>query len=241
LFTLSDFTVRLIDKIFSKTGLYSSILRKTNYSLNKDHFEKIFVFGYPSISDKYYQLTLDDKYVIFNKTKHYSELQKLSNADRPFWKVSWRNYDPKDFWEIARGWQWLPAIIKAKEINNTQEIINKIIYWLDKNHYPNGLAWSVGLDVAIRAINLFIIYQITQQKILLKHLYDHFMYLKKRIYFSRGTIRNNHYLGELTALTILSNFFKNENVQELKRLLGEEIERQFYSDGVNFEQVQSSF
>lgn len=236
MFTLSDFTVRLIDEFFSKTGFYSSILRKTNYSLNKFHVDKIFVFGYPSISDKYYQLILDDKYVVFNKVIHYSELQKLSSADRPFWKVSWDNFDPKNFWEIARGWQWLPAIIKAKEINNTQEVINKIICWLDKNHYPNGLAWSVGLDVAIRAINLFIIYQITQEKSLLKYLHEHFIYLRKMIYYSKGTIRNNHYLGELTALTILSNFFKNKNVQELKKLLEEEIKRQFYTDGVNFEQ-----
>jgi hypothetical protein len=236
LFTLSDFTVRLIDKFFSKTGLYSVILRKKNYFLNKFRLDKIFVFGYPSISDKYYQLTLDDKYVVFNKIIHYSELQKLSSADRPFWKVSWRNFDPKDFWEIARGWQWLPAIIKAKEINNTPEVINKIICWLDKNHCPNGLAWSIGLDVAIRAINLFIIYQITQEKSLLKYLHEHFVYLEKMIYYSRGTVRNNHYLGELTALTILSNFFKNKNVQELKKLLEKEIERQFYTDGVNFEQ-----
>lgn len=236
MFTLSDFTVRLIDKFFSKAGLYSSILRKTNYSLNKFHFDKIFIFGYPSISDKYYQLILDDKYVVFNKIIHYSELQKLSNTDRPFWKVSWDNFDPKNFWEIARGWQWLPAIIKAKEINNTREVMNKIICWLDKNHYPNGLAWSVGLDVAIRAINLFIIYQITQEKSLLKYLHEHFIYLEKMIYYSKGTIRNNHYLGELTALTILSNFFNNKNIKELKRLLEEEIKRQFYTDGVNFEQ-----
>jgi len=233
---LSDFTVRLIDKFFSKTGFYSLILRGKNYSLNKFRFDKIFVFGYPSLSDKYYQLTLDDKYVVFNKIIHYSELQKLSSADRPFWKVSWKNFDPKDFWEIARGWQWLPAIIKAKEVNNTQGLINKIICWLDKNHYPNGLAWSVGLDVAIRAVNLFIICQITQEKSLLKYLHEHFIYLTKMIYYSKETIRNNHYLGELTALTILSNFFKDENVQELKKLLEKEIERQFYTDGVNFEQ-----
>jgi len=188
------------------------------------------------LSDRYYKLTLDDKYVIFDKILSSDELQKYANENLPFWKVSWENYDPKDFWEIARGWQWLPAIIKAKEIDNTREVMNKIICWLDKNHYPNGLAWSVGLDVAIRAINLFIIYQITQEKSLLKYLYEHFIYLKKMIYYSRGTIRSNHYLGELTSLAILSLFFDDKNTVKFKKILEKEIDRQFYSDGVNFEQ-----
>ena len=174
--------------------------------------------------------------MVFDKILNYDDLQKYANEKLPFWKVSWRNFDPKDFWEIARGWQWLPAIIKAKEVNNTQEVINKIIYWLNKNHYPNGLAWSVGLDVAIRAIDLFIIYQITQEKSLLKYLHEHFIYLEKMIYYSRGTIRNNHYLGELTSLAILSLFFDYKNTAKLKELLEMEIDRQFYSDGVNFEQ-----
>lgn len=236
MFKLSDLTVRIKDKFLSKTGLYSLIFKKTNSSLNKFLINKKYIFGEPDIGDKYYQITLDNKYVVFDKVIHYEELQKIASADILFWKVCWGDFDPKDFWEIARGWQWLPAIIRAKEVNNTQGVINKIICWLDKNHYPNGLAWSVGLDVAIRAINLFIIYQITQEKSLLKYLHEHFIYLKKIIYYSRGTIRNNHYLGELTSLAILSYFFNNKNAGRLKKLLEIEIKRQFYSDGVNFEQ-----
>jgi len=84
----------------------------------------------------------------------------------------------------------------------------------------------VGLDVAIRAINLFIIYQITKEKILLRYIYEHFLYLKKMIYYSKGTIKNNHYLGELTSLAILSYFFNDKNAEKLKKLLEIEIDRQ---------------
>jgi hypothetical protein len=234
-FKLSDILTRFEDLLFRKSGFYSIKLKKSSFFLDKT-WKKEYCFGEPCLGDRYYKLALDDKYVIFDRILNGDELQKYANEKLPFWEVSWKNFDPKNFWEIARGWQWLPAIIKAKEVNNTQGVINKIICWLDKNHYPNGIAWSIGLDVAIRAINLFIIYQITQEKSLLKYLHEHFVYLEKMIYYSRGTIRNNHYLGELTALTILSNFFKNKNVQELKKLLEKEIERQFYTDGVNFEQ-----
>ena len=235
MFKLTDFLTRFEDIVFRKSGFYSIKLKKTSFFLDETRIRRYY-FGKPCLSDRYYKLILNDKYVVFDKILNYDDLQKYVNEKLPFWKVSWDNFDPKDFWEIARGWQWLPAIIKAKEVNNTQEVINKIIYWLNKNHYPNGLAWSVGLDVAIRAINLVIVYQITQEQILLKYLYEHFLYLKKMIYYSKGTIRNNHYLGELTSLEILSLFFDDKNTVKLKELLEMEINRQFYSDGVNFEQ-----
>ena len=235
MFKFTDFLTRFEDILFRKSGFYSIKLKKSSFFLDETR-KKEYCFGEPCLGDRYYKLALDDKYVIFDRILNGDELQKYANEKLPFWKVSWKNFDPKDFWEIARGWQWLPAIIKAKEVNNTQEVINKIICWLDKNHYPNGLAWSVGLDVAIRAINLFIIYQITQEKSLLKYLYEHFIYLKKMIYYSRGTIRNNHYLGELTSLAILSLFFDDKNTVKLKKILEIEIDKQFYSDGVNFEQ-----
>ena len=235
MFKFTDFLTRFEDKLFKTSGFYSIKLKKDSFYLDEKQVKK-YCFGKTHLSDIYHKLILDDKYVVFDKILTCDELQKYANENLPFWKVSWRNFDPKDFWEIARGWQWLPAIIKAKEAKNTQEVINKITCWLDKNHYPNGLAWSVGLDVAIRAINLFIIYQITQEKSLLKYLHEHFIYLEKMIYYSRGTIRNNHYLGELTCLAILSLFFSNKNTVKLKKLLEIEIDRQFYSDGVNFEQ-----
>lgn len=235
MFKFTDFLARFEDLLFRKSGFYSIKLKKSSFFLDETQIKK-YCFGKPNLSDKYYKLMLNDKHMIFDKILNCDELQKYANENLPFWKVSWRNFDPKDFWEIARGWQWLPAIIKAKKVNNTQEVINKIIFWLDKNHYPNGLAWAVGLDVAIRAINLFIIYQITQEKSLLKYLHEHFLYLKKMIYYSRRTIRNNHYLGELTSLAILSYFFNDKNAEKLKKLLEIEIDRQFYSDGVNFEQ-----
>ena len=235
MFKFTDFLTRFEDKLFKISGFYSIKLKKDSFYLDEKQVKKYY-FGKTHLSNRYHKLILDDKYVVFDKILTCDELQKYANENLPFWKVSWRNFDPKDFWEIARGWQWLPAIIKAKEVNNTQEVINKIICWLDKNYYPNGLAWSVGLDVAIRAINLFIIYQITQEQVLLKYIYDHFLYLKKMIYYSRGTIRNNHYLGELTSLALLAYFFNAKNAGKLKKLLETEIKRQFFVDGINFEQ-----
>jgi hypothetical protein len=238
--TTLDIATRAKNIFLSKTGLYSLYFNRNdaNHFLDRNVPDpsKIYRFGQPEVNYSYYELTIENKYKVFNRIIALDDIQKFAQTEKPFWKTSWKDYDPKDFWEVARGWQWLPAIIKAKEINDIENIIKKIIFWLEKNPYPYGLSWASGLEVAIRAVNLFIIYQITRENVLLRYIYEHFLYLKKMIYYSRGTIKNNHYLGELTALTILSKIFEPRNIKKLRTLLEIEITNQFYSDGVNFEQ-----
>ena len=113
MFKFTDFLARFEDLLFRKSGFYSIKLKKSSFFLDETQIKK-YCFGKPNLSDKYYKLMLNDKYMIFDKILNCDELQKYANENLPFWKVSWRNFDPKDFWEIARGWQWLPAIIKAK-------------------------------------------------------------------------------------------------------------------------------
>ncbi|RAM59320.1 hypothetical protein DS67_00600 [Mesotoga sp. SC_4PWA21] len=160
----------------------------------------------------------------------------VAQSDRYFWKASWKGFDPKDFWEVARGWQWLRAFLVSENENEKNQVIEKIIRWLEQNPYPNGLAWAVGLDVAIRAVNLALILSMTDNQSLKDHLSWHYQYLRKMLWLSKNSVRNNHYLGELTVLAILSKMFGGKDHLRLKQRVENEIKRQFYADGVNVEQ-----
>jgi hypothetical protein len=194
------------------------------------------IAGNFSLSAKRAQALLQDKYEIFGKETGLDSFDTQAQVHLPFWRTSWNGFDPKDYWEIARGWQWLPAVLWAKDTTRRQCVLDKIMVWLEKTPCPNGLAWAVGLDVAIRAINLLLIFSLSGDQRLAPHLTTHLKYLRKRLWLSRHAIRNNHYLGELTAIALLSRAFGETGAENYKSRVEVELARQFYQDGVNMEQ-----
>jgi hypothetical protein len=174
--------------------------------------------------------------LVFGELRKVSDFDSISGSSKPFWKTGWQDFDPKDFWEVARGWQWLPAVIGAKDEGEQRQVIGKILEWLDEHPYPNGLTWAVGLDVAIRAINLLVIAHFVPDERFTYSLRVHAHYLRRRLWLSRNAIRNNHYLGELTAVALLSAFFGDEDAALWRVSLEREIQGQFFPDGVNVEQ-----
>lgn len=220
-----EIATKLIDKALRKTKFYSLVFGEIKREGN-GHFTSL-ALGNQNTESKLSKNTENERIA--------SEFCEAKERV-PFWKVSWRGFDPKDFWEVARGWQWLREVLAAKNETERNEVTEKIIKWLDQNPYPNGLAWAVGLDVAIRAINLALIFSIIDKKELEQYLYHHYLYLKKMLWLSRNAIRNNHYLGELTVLAILAKMMNREDATKLSRRAKSEIQRQFYSDGVNIEQ-----
>ena len=225
-------SAKAIDKVFRKTGVYSVIYRKYS-NTNEPHFEKLEIHELKN-RDSLKQISGNSW--VFGTQITDESLDNASQSSVPFWKASWKGFDPKDFWEIARGWQLLPAVLVKESETERSEVIEKVIKWLDQNPYPNGLAWAVGLDVAIRAVNLSLIFSITGKKKLEDHLYNHYLYLKKMLWLSKNAIRNNHYLGELTALAILSTMMNRKDAVKLSKRVEKEMKKQFYTDGVNVEQ-----
>lgn len=218
-----ELSAKSADKVFRKTGVYFLVFWKKK----GEETREILPLG------------IEKGKVIRSADLEKSDAESgISNSKEsvPFWKVSWKGFDPKDFWEIARGWQWLPVVLANENETERNKVIEKIVEWLHKNRYPCGLAWAVGLDVAIRAMNLALIFSITANRKLEVHLYYHYLYLKKMLWLSRNAIRNNHYLGELTALAILSTMMNRKDAFKLSKRVGKEIKKQFYTDGVNVEQ-----
>jgi len=217
---------KLLEKALRYTGIYSLLfspkrIKKRQYPLVD------LSIPYPD-QLRYYPLMKKGLYQIFDQEVAEDHLYSPSFRNTPFWKVKWVDTDPKDFWEIARGWQWSMAYFEAKRSKEENIVIGIILEWFDKNPYPNGLGWAVALEVAIRAINLYLIACDSKDKRLNPLLDQHVQYLKNTLWISKHAIRNNHYFGELIAYAILTG----KKTQEVR----EEIGFQFYPDGVNIEQ-----
>lgn len=227
--------IKALDLSLRKTGLYNAIFRSIPKKSNKKMKFPLPLkdIKHRSVSISGVQLMED---VAFGNALTAQDISFMAQSNTPFWKTSWRGFDPKDFWEIARGWQWLPAVLEANSPEQRRQILDKIMDWLGKNPCPNGLAWAVGLDVAIRAINLLMIFTISGEERLTPHLSTHLEYLRRMLWLSRYAIRNNHYLGELTAMALLSRALGETSAERWKDEMKEELTRQFYPDGVNVEQ-----
>lgn len=225
----------MADRFCRTTGIYRLILREPETAnLQPRPFPGL---RQPAkVSRGYAERLLKAEGLVFGQSMDLKEFDTVSGRDRPFWKTDWKGFDPKDFWEIARGWQWLPAVLAAKDETERRSILEAILGWLEEHPYPNGLAWAVGLDVAVRAINLLAIAHFAPDEVLVRTLRTHEHYLRKRLWLSRNSMRNNHYLGELTANALLSAFFQQEDADCWRTLLEREIQAQFFPDGVNVEQ-----
>ena len=122
---------KCLDRFFRITGFYNLLFSrgKARTRINTLEIQK------PSLSrkvskpdNKYWSLLSKDSTYIFGKETPIQELDL--QADKPFWKVDYQGYDPKDNWELVRGWQWLPAYLEAVE-SEQPIVLEKIQQWLE--------------------------------------------------------------------------------------------------------------
>ncbi|HOF22416.1 MAG TPA: heparinase II/III-family protein [Thermotogota bacterium] len=217
---------KLVEKSLQRAGVYSWLFNPSNVKKRTYIWENIAAAS-PNSTEHYSRLKRGE-YLVFGNITPEDGIYSRSYYDTPFWKTHWTDRDPKDFWEIARGWQWSAAYFEAKLFGEENLVVDIIHEWFKRNPYPNGLGWAVGLEVAIRAINLYIIACDKEDTGFGPLLDQHTDFLKKTLWISRHAIRNNHYLGELVALAILT--------KKKTRKVEKEIKRQFLEDGVNIEQ-----
>jgi len=225
----------LADRFCRKTGLYRLILSEPeSKNIRTRHFPGINLAG--GVSHAYTERLVREEALVFGESRKVADFESVSGNSTPFWKTGWSSFDPKDFWEVARGWQWLPALLGAKGEAERHHVVERILEWLEEHPYPNGLAWAVGLEVAIRSVNLLVIAHFVPDERLIRSLRVHVHYLRRMLWLSRNAIRNNHYLGELTAISLLSAFLGDEDAALWRVSLEREIQGHFFTDGVNVEQ-----
>lgn len=182
------------------------------------------------------------------KTNHrwpqaYAKSIEYSNLDRPS--------DVKIPWEISRL-QWLipagQAYLIGSDERYAESVRDTILEWLDANPYAHTVNWSCTMEAAMRIFTFTWFFQVFARSAawsdetfrfrLLQSIYLHAEYTERHIEIS--DIAGNHYTADAAALVFAGLFFgEGENPKRWLalgwRTLCEELPRQVYSDGVDFE------
>lgn len=148
--------------------------------------------------------------------------------------------DVKVPWEFGRMHQLLRVSFFAKE-RSTEYIKAVLKDFRENNKIGFGVHWMNAMEVAIRAINITVAFDkaLYNEKEDLIFLQEHFRFILKNLERKEG-FGNNHYLANLTGLLFGLVYFPSwEELQEKRNWFIEEfcaeLEKQFYSDGGNFE------
>lgn len=164
-------------------------------------------------------------------------------------------------WELSRL-QHLPQLAiftmvdKSLYKQNITEFKYQVLDFIQNNPPRIGVNWSCTMDVAIRAANLLVAYDMFIQydmdnildnkfkQIFSNSIYEHGIHIFNNLEVSYDGYRNNHYLSNIVGLLYISAYL-NET-EETKRWLDfsfkeiiKEIDYQFYEDGGNFESSTS--
>jgi len=162
-----------------------------------------------------------------------------------------RPSDVKFPWEVSRM-QWLIPAGQAYMLTGDEKyavaVRDIILDWIDQNPYGRSVNWACTMEVALRIVSWTWFFQIFEKSDswkdsafrfkFLKTLYLHGEFTKRHLECS--DINGNHYTADAAGLVFAGLFFGKGNEPEQWHELGwnilcEEILRQVYSDGVDFE------
>ncbi len=162
--------------------------------------------------------------------------------------------DVKVPWELSRFHQvwWLgKAYWLTRNERYAEKFRDLVNDWIEQNPVGKGVNWTVAMEVAIRACNWIAgYYFFCESKSLsndfwmkfLKSLYVHGLFVRNNLEYARRS--GNHFLSNVVGLTMLGIFFSDtqfgkEWLRWGIRSLPQEMERQVYPDGVNYEKSTS--
>ncbi|NLN80029.1 MAG: hypothetical protein GX132_01325 [Erysipelotrichia bacterium] len=123
--------------------------------------------------------------------------------------------DIKIEWEINRLQFLVPLAVNYKKTNNDKDLVllnNLLLDWVSKNKFDRGINYYSNLEVAIRAISIYLIFTMIGDSLLkdvklTDLLYLHGLHIYNEINTTRLTTRNNHAYGEAVALFLLGKHF----------------------------------
>lgn len=184
---------------------------------------------------------------------HYDFKTRYKWDDKKYYKkikIKFGKADIKVPWELSR-FQHVAVLGQAYwltgEEKYAREFVREVEDWIERNPPMFGVNWACTMDVAIRAANWvmgFYFFKdaqaVTDQFLIkfLKSLLNHGRHIMANLE-NRGVV-NNHYLADLVGLLYLGicfpEFKEGRQWKELGiRELVNEMGRQVYEDGVDFE------
>jgi len=166
-----------------------------------------------------------------------------------------KGWDIKNVWELSRFHYLIPLALafyktgEEKYLIKWQELIES---WFKNNPLYYGPNWLIAMEVAIRACNWILSFEIINSKLVtcnlklkqgfledfLSSLFEHGRFIFNNLEYA--PLRSNHYLSDIIGLIYLGVFFKNYKfgkrwlkfgIKELEK----EIKYQVYEDGVDYE------
>lgn len=158
--------------------------------------------------------------------------------------------DIKFPWEVSR-FHWLAwfgeAFLVSGENRWAESFQREISDWIDENPLNIGVNWAMPMEVSIRALNWLLAYSFFKdadcisdefwQKFL-NSLWQHAQFLSFHLEYARHP--GNHLLADCLGLLALGKFFaKNRWFVLSQKILEQEMLREVYSDGVNYEKSTS--
>ncbi|MEW6201400.1 MAG: alginate lyase family protein, partial [bacterium] len=159
--------------------------------------------------------------------------------------------DVKIPWEISRFQHLIPlgkAYFLTDDERYPMKFVSHIENWLQNNPYARGINWSCAMELALRTINWTFALAFFQNspsvnsdfiKKFIIGIYLHGYHILRNL---EGTpqLRSNHYLSDVIGLLFLGTYYPF--IKESRRwqnkghqALIEEMEKQVYPDGVDFE------
>jgi len=170
--------------------------------------------------------------------------------------VNKKGVDVKVPWELSRMQHLAQlaafSIHKSKEVRSKiiREFRNQFLDFLATNPPQMGVCWNCTMDVAVRASNLLIAYDILKQvddenilndafrSLFVQSIYEHGKHIVNNIEYA--FIPSNHFLSNVVGLLYISAYLPGSeqtdtwlafSVQEVIARM----KQQFFDDGTNFE------
>lgn len=235
----------------------NTLERSDPLSQNGERIKNVLLPGYMEKSLKIWQ-KIDPRYNSIDwhadwKSGHRWDAKKWSK-DSPIAPLA--SVDIKMPWELSRL-QHLPQLAVFSKIlpNRRTELVkefkNQVLDFLSANPPDIGVNWACTMDVAIRAANLLVAYDVFAQSdqncildaefkmIFSNSVYDHGKFIFNNLELNE--IRpNNHYLADIAGLLFVSAYLDGaKEVQRWSRYamqeMKSEVRNQINLDGSNFE------
>jgi len=158
--------------------------------------------------------------------------------------------DVKVPWELARL-QFLPSLGKAWRLTGEKRYRDAGIHllndWMENNPVGIGVNWTGAMEAALRSISIclflellapFPLDELAWTSGVSKCLWQHLLFIEAHNEFSH-LIRSNHYLSNIVGLFYLAAYLRGPRMerrqQKYQRLVEDEILRQVYNDGGDYE------
>jgi len=163
----------------------------------------------------------------------------------------WNGADIKIPWEISR-FNYLTQLGEGYWLTDDEKYAGKFVSllsdWIDKNPVKQGLNWNSTIEAGIRVANWIIGWYFFKESETITHkfvpkflnsLIIHGRFIKSNLEYTEG-LTSNHYISNIVGLFYLGLFLREFREGEewlgfSMRELEKEIEKQVYSDGVDFE------